>query len=425
MSAGLHIAWTGAGPPTGESGGVPGAALEILAGLASLGHRIDCFAPGAERALPEELAASPNLTFVWGTGGWRWNRWYSKTKLAAFASGLVARGVASLRQRGEIARRHREDPYDLLLQFSDIEGLAVPRSVRRKVPLVLHPSTHMAGEVRWVIAERRLSIQSQPAYVFVTVTAIRWLRTLVQRRAIQRARLLVCISSVFRDHLVNDYGFPIERTVVIPYAVRLQRFDGIQREPSEPPTILVLGRVAARKGVEDVIELAKKLLARKTEARVRVVGGPDLSSDYTKLLEDLPSENAEYVGRVPPTEIPAELSHATVLLQASKYEPFGLTVAEALAAGVVVVGTTEVGAIEGVDSSVAASVEPGDVDAIVVAVESMIERVRAAPDEIASKARAEAERRYSRAVVCRQLSDALVALVDAPARPTPVPSPVA
>ena len=71
-------------------------------------------------------------------------------------------------------------------------------------------------------------------------------------------------------------------------------------------------------------------------------------------------------------EVPGELARASVLLQASRYEPFGLTVAEALAAGVPVVGTSEVGAIEGVDRSVAAEVAPGDAEALAAAVVAML-----------------------------------------------------
>ncbi len=62
------------------------------------------------------------------------------------------------------------------------------------------------------------------------------------------------------------------------------------------------------------------------------------------MLEDLPTENAEYVGPVSDTEIPGLLRESDVLLQASRYEPFGLTVGEALAAGVPVIATSEVGA---------------------------------------------------------------------------------
>src|SRR5205823_13428547 len=115
------------------------------------------------------------------------------------------------------------------------------------------------------------------------------------------------------------YGYPRARTVVSPSPLRLERFSSIKHRGSDPPRILVLGRVAARKGVEDVLALAHVLLQRRVRARIRVVGGPDLQSDYTGLMAELPSEIAEYAGRIPPPEIPAELARADVLLQPSRY----------------------------------------------------------------------------------------------------------
>jgi glycosyltransferase involved in cell wall biosynthesis len=411
----LHIAWIGAGPGEQESGGAPGVATELLDGLANLGHRIDCFFPGKERAISARLAAAENLTFIWGTSGWRWNRWYSKTRLTAFASGLVARGFASLRLRRAIARRHRHDPYDVLFQFSNIESLAAPSRLRRTVPVVIMPSTHMAGELRWLLAERRLAFRCQPRHTFAVVATIRLLRVLVQRVAIRRADLLVCISSVFRDHLVRDYRFPLQRTTVIPNPVRIERFEFAdrQRPLGSPATILVLGRVAVRKGVEDVIALAHLLRERGVDAQIRVIGGPDLSSDYTCLLEDLPPENSHYVGRIAPSEVPAELAGSDLLLQASKYEPFGLTVAEALAAGVPVVASEEVGAVEGIDPAVAAVVAPGDVEGMAAAIVQMLARLRGDAPATRSLARAEAERRYAPQVVCAQLEATLQSLLAA------------
>ena len=244
--------------------------------------------------------------------------------------------------------------------------------------------------------------------------AVRFVRALVQRRRIRRASLLVCISSVFRDHLVRDYGFPLQRTTVIPNPVRLERFAfaDLERGLGSPATILVLGRVAVRKGVEDVIAVARLLRERGLDARVRVVGGPDLSSDYTCLLADLPPENSLYVGRIPAAQVPGELAGSDVLLQASKYEPFGLTVGEALAAGVPVVATDEVGAIEQIDPSVAAVVAPGDVEGLAGAVEATLARLRAGARATRSRARAEAERRYAPEVVCAQLDAALRGLVE-------------
>jgi glycosyltransferase involved in cell wall biosynthesis len=418
----LRIAWLG--PTPGGYAGVRGVAAELLGGLARRGHQIDCFFPAAEdqthvRIAGDEqvtfgegnLAFGENVTFVWGTSRWQWNRWYSRGKLAAFASGMLARGIASLRLRREIARRHRRQPYDLVYQFSNIETPGLPAGMARTVPLVIHPETHIAGELRWLIAERRLCRRCQPPYIFVIVATIMCFRTLAQRRAIRRASLLVCISSVFRDHLVHDYGFPLQKTIVVPNPMRTGRFAAAERGSGAPPTVLVLGRISTRKGIEDVVAVARLLLERGADVRVRVAGGPSLFSDYTRLLEDLPAANAEYAGHIGAAEIPGELARSDVLLQASKYEPFGLTVAEALAAGVPVVATSEVGAIEGVDRSVVAEVDPGDVEAMAGAITTMIAALARNPREIRARAHAEAERLFAPETVCEQISTALEQLV--------------
>jgi glycosyltransferase involved in cell wall biosynthesis len=410
----LHIAWLGAGPAAKETGGVPGVATELLRGLALRGHRIDCHRPGSGHPLPDRLDGVENVTFIWGTSDWRWSSWYNRTRIGAFVSGLLSRGFASVRLRRQVARRHREDPYDVIYQFSNIESLSVPASLAHSVPLVIHPETHIMGELRFMISERRLALRCQPAYTLLIAVAVMSVRSLVQRLSIRRARLLVCISGVFRDHLVRDYGFPLQRTVVVPNPVQLGRFDeaDLTREIGAPPTILVLGRIAVRKGVEDVVAVARTLLERGVDVRILVIGRTSLFSDYTKLLEDLPPENSEFLGAIPPAEVPAMLARSDLLLQASKYEPFGLTVGEALAAGVPVVATTEVGAIEGVDSSVLSAVPPGDVEGMVAAIAAMLERLRASPEKLRTKARAEAERLFAPDLVCERISAALERVVE-------------
>ena len=175
--------------------------------------------------------------------------------------------------------------------------------------------------------------------------------------------------------------------------------------------MLALGRVSSRKGIEDVVAVARRLLERDVDVRIRVVGGPSLWSDYTKLLEGLPPENAEYAGSASAGDIPKLLLDSDLLLQASKYEPFGLTVAEALAAGVPVVATSEVGAIEGVDRSVVSEVAPGDVEGMASAIAELLEELRTHPAKMRSKARSEAERLFAPDVVCAQISVALEQLV--------------
>ncbi len=406
----LRIAWLGGAPD--ESGSAPGVVVELLDGLARRGHRIDCFFPAREREVPARLAENGNLTFVWGTSGWRWNRWYSRTQITAFASGLLSRAIASRRLRREILRRHRQQPYDLIFQNQAIESLGVPAALARSLPLVIRPDSHMAGELRWLIRERRLAFRCQPRYIFFVVAAIMSFRAVVQRLKIRRATLLVCISSVFRDHIVHDYGFPLERTFVTTNPLNLNSFTATSRPPSDPPVVLVPARISVRKGIEDVVALAHLLCEREVNVRVRVVGGPSIWSDYTKLLEDLPPENSEYAGPIPYSGMPAELERSDVVLLASKYDPCPMSVLEALATGVPVVATSEVGSIEGVDRSVAAEVAPGDLAGMAAAISATLERLGDSPSETRALARAEAERRFAPDVVCEQISDALEALIE-------------
>jgi glycosyltransferase involved in cell wall biosynthesis len=419
----LRIAWLG--PAPGGHSGVRGVATELLQGLSREGHTIDCFFPAAEGQISVKTAGNEqiafgegdlkfgeNVTFVWGTSRWEWNRWYSRGKVTAFASGMFSRMLASLRLRRELSRRHASRPYNLVYQFSSIETPALPGRLARSIPLVIHPETHIAGELRWLIAERRLCLRCQPAPVFAAVAAMLFVRSLAQRRSVRRASLLVCISSVFRDHIVKDYGFPIEKTVVAPNPMRASRFEVSRRPAGHPATVLVLGRISTRKGIEDVISLAHLLLARDADVRIRIVGGPTLWSDYTPLLADLPA-NAEYRGLVAAGAVPGELAESDVLLQASKYEPFALTVAEALAAGVPVLGTREVGAIEGVEAPAALVVEPGDVEAMAAALSATLAALESEGPRIHALARSEAERLFAPETVCARISEALEAMTAA------------
>jgi glycosyltransferase involved in cell wall biosynthesis len=405
----LHIAWLG--PVPGEGSGVPGVATELLGGLADMGHRLDCFFPGAPAELPERLESHPNLEFVWSQTKWHWDRWYSRNPLAAFVTGLGSRTAAFIRLRNAVARRHVDDPYDVIYQFSNIETFGVPRGMAKSVPLVIHPETHIAGELRWFFAERRFGWRCQPWYRTVSVAAVFVVRAAMQRVVIHQASLLICVSSVFRDHLVNDYGFPRDATVVVPNPVRLERFREGGHGLGVPPTALIVGRIALRKGVDQVVALSHVLKRRGVEVRIRIVGGHSLWSDYRPLLSDLEPTSATYVGPLASDDIPKELQSSDMLIQASKYEPFGLTVAEALAAGVPVVATCEVGAIEGTSGVSTIETPVGDPEALADAVETMLERLQADAMAIREAARANAERLFSPDIVCQRISDALEDLV--------------
>jgi glycosyltransferase involved in cell wall biosynthesis len=412
----LHIAWIGFAPAE-EVGGVPGIATDLLHGLARQGHRIDCVFPGREHPVIPRIADAPNVSFVWGNSRWRPGRWYSRGRLSAFLTMQMAVALASLRLRSVLVKRHSSDPYDVLYQFSNTENRSVPRSLRKIVPVVAHPGQSSADALRFLLREYRLQLRTRPPYALALAAAALFYRSRVQRRQLRRAALVLCISEVFREHLESDYGVRRERTALVANPVRVDRFEVKEDGPGDPATVLVLGRIATGKGLESIVALARLASERELPFRIRIVGGgSSIWSNYTKLLEELPAETAEFVGPVPGDAVPRELAASDVLLQASKYEAFALTVAEALAAGVPVVATTEVGATERVDRRVATRIPPDDVEAMASAIGATLERLRGDTTGTRRLARAEAEKLFAPEVVCADITRVLEQLVREPGR---------
>ena len=96
------------------------------------------------------------------------------------------------------------------------------------------------------------------------------------------------------------------------------------------------------------------------------------------------------------------------MLQPSQYEPFALTVGEALAGGTPVIASDEVGAAEGIDPRVCQVFPRGDRDALQRAVRDAIGNVDFEQrGELAALARAEAERLFAPATVAATLLEEL------------------
>ena len=96
----------------------------------------------------------------------------------------------------------------------------------------------------------------------------------------------------------------------------------------------------------------------------------------------------------------AAYADADALIQPSKYEPFALTVGEALASGMPVVASDEVGAAEGIDPGCCTVFRSGDLDAFESAVRGLIGRLEnGAKPAISQLARSEASGIFRRSTL--------------------------
>ena len=411
----MRIAWIGPMPSDGQ--GALGAGREFLLELARQGVEVDCYFPSGETRLPAVLEREPNLHFCLEPNRWRWNRWYSRHRLLAFVTGQLANLCCEMRLAKKMAENHRARPYDFVYQFSHIEMHALKKYKRHLPPILLHPSVHAAGELQWHRNEAHLSRQSEPWLKRMLVRLLLMIRARVQKKHIRLADHVLSLSRTFAEEMIRDYGIsPGKVAGIVPNPIDLDTFRPASRTRSETDqvTFLFVSRIAVRKGTEMIVELSRRLDDLAGQVRIIVAGNHSLWSDYRKLLHKLNPRIAEYRGQITGENLVRLYQSADALIQPSHYEPFGLTVGEALACGLPVVASSKVGAAENVDALCCRRFPPGDMDALEREVRRLHADLRSAGrKEIMAKARAEAVRLFARKTIVSNLILRLESLAQA------------
>ena len=406
----IRVAYVGPTPRKG-AGGPEGAAWLVLEELRRSGVRLDLYLTLTEdRTEVAALESFLGVKVIRVSSVWRWNRWYSRNDFVAMVTGMGSTSLGRRRLVNLLVEQHELAPYDVMYQFSTIEVFGRRRD-RKKLPtMVLHPSVHAAGELRWMWNERELSRRCEGWLRPRLVMCWFLFRSRRQRRDIGRAALVLALSSAFGRHLSEDYGFDPTRIRIAPNPIDLDSFRPPRQVlPTEGPLrIALLGRISVRKGLELVVELSSRMRDLAGQVQFEIVGDPSLWSDYRRLLDDLDPTMASVHGHVSYDELKAWIPTCDLMLQPAKYEPFGLTVGEALACGVPVVVTSEVGAGEQLSAACSIRIPPCDVDALEEAVREMVTRLTSpARGPMQAAARSEAERLWSAGTTTLPVIEAL------------------
>ncbi len=412
----MRIAWTG---PVGEGGGVPAMGVLMLVELLRQGVEVDLYLPTYSFA-PPPVEPMPGLRIIERRSRWEWGRWYSRTKPGALFSGVASRTLSQVILNLRLMHEHRCCPYDAVYQLSTTELFLLGWLRPFAPPIVVHPCTHVAGELRWHRAEQEYALQSERRTFHMVMRGWLRLRSRLQPRELQRADLVLGLSERFNELVHEDYGVPLNKLGVVRTPVDLERFtpDG-PAKPASKRTLLFISRISTRKGVEEIIQLSHRLADRAESVRLLVIGGPTQWSDYTRHLQRLNRNVAEYLGGVPNEELPALLRSATMLLVPSLYEPGSIATAEALACGLPVVLSDEVGNAEVVSGPHARIHRAGEFDDFEAAVRSLLDAVETDEPTLRATARANAEEQFAPERIIAQL----VEYLSSAAAATPIPTP--
>jgi glycosyltransferase involved in cell wall biosynthesis len=165
----------------------------------------------------------------------------------------------------------------------------------------------------------------------------------------------VCVSDYLRRRLVSQGLIP-EDAVVIHNGVNLSCFSPDARDsrtcPSSRLRCLVAGRVVPEKGVHTVIEALACLQATAELDGIRLTVLGDGPADYVAHLNGRMhrhhlQDTVEFRSPVPREQMPKLLAGHDVLILPSEYhEPLARAMQEALAMGLLVIGTTTGGSSE-------------------------------------------------------------------------------
>jgi glycosyltransferase involved in cell wall biosynthesis len=179
-----------------------------------------------------------------------------------------------------------------------------------------------------------------------------------------RARF-VAISPSTRDDLVRR-GIRADRIDVVLCGLdhaRYRLLPGVAR--GEAPTVVHLGRVRKYKAIDVVLAAFDRVRREVADARLVVVGdGPELPA-LRRLAARLDlGRSVTFTGRMRADDVVDVLNRARVCVNASPKEGWGLTVVEANACGVPVVGSDRPGLRDSIrDGETGFLVPYGDVDA--------------------------------------------------------------
>jgi L-malate glycosyltransferase len=159
--------------------------------------------------------------------------------------------------------------------------------------------------------------------------------------------------------------------------------------------------------VIDAVDLLRK---RGFDVTLTIIGDGDDRSTLEKRVGQLGlTELVHFAGLVPVSNMPAIMATGHILVSASEFETFGVTLIEGLALGMPVVATRSGGPESIVTPDVGRLVDKGDATALADAVQEVIARIeRFCPEKI----RSHCEAHYSAPVVAAALQSIYMRVAD-------------
>lgn len=165
------------------------------------------------------------------------------------------------------------------------------------------------------------------------------LKAILYRFAAAKAKHIFWVSKAAQEGYFFRKGLREKSSIlynVIDTEQLRQKAD--QAENKEAYDVIYLGRMTYQKNIERLLDVSEKVIAKKPDARIAMIGTGEMEEDVRKLIADKNIQaNVDYLGFMSnPYGI---LQNAKVMLMTSRWEGLPMCALESLALGVPIVST--------------------------------------------------------------------------------------
>ena len=210
------------------------------------------------------------------------------------------------------------------------------------------------------------------------INPIRFLKninTYLLRQAIVEADRIVAFSQFSHDLVVKGLNETYsDRVRVIPPGVEHSWFE-VERKPPSGSRLLFWGRLEEEKGLPELFDALKTVSKKIKDVKLTLVGEGNRLKEYKTLVADLDLvDRVEFTGWLDNREIQNLVAKSSLGLFPSRIESFGLSVVEAMAAGLPVIAANGGAVPENVKEGVTGMLVPvNDSDTLARAIISALE----------------------------------------------------
>ena len=166
----------------------------------------------------------------------------------------------------------------------------------------------------------------------------------IEQRVYRRADRFIVLSEAFADLLIRQYGIEPSSIRIVPGSVDLERFNvSLSRNearaalgwPTDRPILLSIRRLAARMGLDRLIAAMMVVVRTQPDALLCIAGqGPQEAALRKQIAENGLENHVRLLGFLSDDALPLAYRAADInVVPTAALEGFGLTAAEALAAG--------------------------------------------------------------------------------------------